>query len=246
MEKKFKIVPNEPKISSEEINAFQDFDGLLAKQNARKLANNKKRYLTIMAVSSVLLISVIFVWKNQSSGDHITKKTQNKPLIISNKSEKNPFIENKRAKEISLLEKTTPSTDVEKTKQEKLTSKRTDTDVMKHAQVLQKEEDINIAYSYTNPSPKKTKKDLYLYFKNNLIYPKGLKGKEIYGEVLVKCMIDTSGLAQEIEIVQTLHPLLDEEAKRLVSNMPAWTPATENKKPVKATITIPVLFQEKN
>lgn len=66
-----------------------------------------------------------------------------------------------------------------------------------------------------------TVKELYIYMKKNLQYPESLQSKKKHGYVPVAFTIKANGSAQNVRVLRSLHPLLDAEAVRLVTNIPA-------------------------
>lgn len=80
------------------------------------------------------------------------------------------------------------------------------------------------------------------YLGNNLDYPKALKRNNISGEIIAKVYIDSNGNVRNVEIVESLHPLLDKEVIRVIYASPKWKPATQNGKAVKMTFNQPISF----
>ena len=70
-------------------------------------------------------------------------------------------------------------------------------------------------------------------------YPAGCTAE---GTVKVKFVVGRDGGVQEMEIVQSVDPLLDAEALRVVRSSPKWRPAKLNGNPVRTTYTIPIIF----
>lgn len=79
----------------------------------------------------------------------------------------------------------------------------------------------------------------------NMQYPEEARKNGITGKVFVSFLISSSGRIQNVEVTKTVHPLLDAEAKRLVSNMPDWKPGTQAGKPVDVSYQMPVEFKLK-
>lgn len=66
-----------------------------------------------------------------------------------------------------------------------------------------------------------TVKELYIYMKENLQYPKSLENKGIHGYVPIAFTIKSGEAPRDVRVLRSLHPLLDKEAIRLVRNIPA-------------------------
>jgi TonB family protein len=84
---------------------------------------------------------------------------------------------------------------------------------------------------------------LYGTIKQNIRYPKELADKKISGMVMVKFTIDSLGWVKNPIIIKTLHPLLDQEALRVVSSLPRWVPATKNGELMSSEMVIPITFK---
>jgi TonB family protein len=80
------------------------------------------------------------------------------------------------------------------------------------------------------------------YLGDNLNYPKALRKEKISGQVIVKVFVDPTGTVSNVEIVKSLHPLLDEEVIRVIKGSPKWKPATQNGKAVQMTFNQPISF----
>ena len=75
------------------------------------------------------------------------------------------------------------------------------------------------------------------YIKNNLIYPEGAKESGKKGIVRVQYRIDQDGYVSNILVNETLDPLLDREAMRVIAMMPQW-----NSSGIPSTIIEPIAF----
>jgi len=68
---------------------------------------------------------------------------------------------------------------------------------------------------------------------NNLKYPEKAIKKKIEGIVTIKYVVQVDGTVGEIEVIKSVHPLLDEEAIRVIRLMEKWEPSIQRGKPVK-------------
>ena len=87
---------------------------------------------------------------------------------------------------------------------------------------------------------------LYAYFASQLRYPESARRDKVSGTVLLEFTIDTLGQAAGLRVVQGVRDDLNQEAIRLVTRMPAWTPASVGQKPVATKHTMPLYFQLTN
>ncbi len=74
-------------------------------------------------------------------------------------------------------------------------------------------------------------------------YPVYAQEHGIMGKVFVNFIISESGKVTQISVVKSVHPILDDEAVRVVKNMPRWIPGSIKGKPVSVSYTVPINFQ---
>ena len=80
------------------------------------------------------------------------------------------------------------------------------------------------------------------YLSRNLQYPPQLKDSGITGQVILRFTVTPNGKIEDIIVVQSLHPLFDKEAVRVISESPRWNPAEQLGKKVQTIITQPINF----
>jgi TonB family protein len=85
--------------------------------------------------------------------------------------------------------------------------------------------------------------EMTMWINDNMKYPEEAVNKKITGKVYVTFLISSSGKIINVEVREPVHPLLDAEAKRVISNMPDWKPGTQAGKPVVVRYTVPVEFK---
>lgn len=78
----------------------------------------------------------------------------------------------------------------------------------------------------------------YLY--GNLIWPSQM---ECTGKVVIKCVVEKSGELSNFEYILRLCPEFDDEALRVIKEMPKWTPAITKNKPVRSVVVITSKFK---
>lgn len=85
------------------------------------------------------------------------------------------------------------------------------------------------------------------YFRNNVQYPQAAKDNDEEGTVFVDFVIDKTGMVTDVTATDSVNTdvnqILKDEAIRVVSSMPKWTPAKEKGKPVDVAYSIPIKFQ---
>lgn len=59
---------------------------------------------------------------------------------------------------------------------------------------------------------------------------------------MLKFIVDTDGHLVDIEVLDSPHQLLADEACRVVRSSPKWSPAKVGKIPIRMSFTFPVIF----
>lgn len=85
--------------------------------------------------------------------------------------------------------------------------------------------------------------DLFKYVSNNTKLPTQTFTGKISGKVYVSFVILADGSVTNVFVMRGVDPFMDIEAIRVVSNMPKWSPGTENGKPVNVLYNMPILFR---
>jgi len=83
---------------------------------------------------------------------------------------------------------------------------------------------------------------LYAIIKREMNYPQNARSNYIQGTVLVEFSITEDGSIGKAFIKAGVHPLLNEEAIRIIKSLPKWTPGRVNGKPVAVWYSLPISF----
>ena len=81
------------------------------------------------------------------------------------------------------------------------------------------------------------------WIKQNMVYPQEAIAKGIEGRVIVKFTVEKDGSVTNGKIMKGVDPLLDNEALRLVSIMPKWSPRSFDGKDIRTRYNLPLLFK---
>ncbi len=76
------------------------------------------------------------------------------------------------------------------------------------------------------------------YLRESIAYPDGLD--TIQGKVLFTFVVDKEGNTRDVELVDGIHPKLDQQALRAVKGMNNWHPGKKNGEPVDASMKLPI------
>ncbi len=87
-------------------------------------------------------------------------------------------------------------------------------------------------------------KALFEYLSNNVHYPEQAVRDSIEGRVICQFLVHADGSITDIEVVRSGgHPLLDEEAVRVIRSMPKWEWTRTPGKFVPVRYTLPISFK---
>lgn len=85
---------------------------------------------------------------------------------------------------------------------------------------------------------------LMKYLNDHMKYPTEAKENNIQGKVVVRFVVKKDGTIGEVEVLRSIHTLLDNEAKRLVLSLPSFSPGRNAVgDPVDVWYTLPVTFK---
>lgn len=93
------------------------------------------------------------------------------------------------------------------------------------------------------PHPQGGFSELFKYLRSCINYPPPAKKENIEGRVILTFIVEKDGSLTDIRVAKSVHPMLDEEAVRVVSTMPNWEPGEEDGNPVRVKFTLPITFR---
>lgn len=235
MKSKLKIMKAKPEITDDEIRAYMNFDTLLSQTN-QTIRLKKRNRILLGTLAGVVVITGIWFFlqlkeKSQPSTATEQKSNSSTKIIPQNKiadSLSAQPTENKNQDQpVKTLKKSVPDNQVERKKPS------VKEDAPQHEPV------------YILAEPVDGYPALYDYFSRALLYPAEAVKDSVHGVVTVVFSINTAGKPEKIYIENSLGPLFDREAIRVIENMPLWKPASYNNKPVTSKMSLPLTFQLK-
>lgn len=84
------------------------------------------------------------------------------------------------------------------------------------------------------------------FLSENIVYPDSARRHNVEGRVIVKFVVDEEGKVNDLTIVKSVSPEIDEEAMRVVSLFPQWKPGMQNGRRVSVYFTLPIQFKLTN
>lgn len=92
-----------------------------------------------------------------------------------------------------------------------------------------------------------SQEQLEQYIQDNVSYPEDAKMDKIEGTVFVDFVIGEDGVIRDVEVSEgtsdEVKQNLSEEAVRVVSSMPKWSPGKKGGKAVATRVSLPITFQ---
>ena len=83
---------------------------------------------------------------------------------------------------------------------------------------------------------------LLKYLADSIRYPEVARSEKIMGRVIVRFCITETGNVDQVKVIKGIHPLLDEEAVRVVSSLPGFQPGKQGGVAVPVWYMAPVTF----
>lgn len=84
--------------------------------------------------------------------------------------------------------------------------------------------------------------ELYKFLSRNIRYPRKAVERNTQGKVFASFIINEKGEISDIEVLRGIGNGCDEEAVRVVAQMPLWLPGKQNGKAVAVNYTLPISF----
>ena len=73
-------------------------------------------------------------------------------------------------------------------------------------------------------------------------YPQEAVDKKIKGTVFLSFIVEKDGAVSNVNVIKSVNPILDNEAVKVISESPKWTPGMQRGRPVRVRYLIPVNF----
>lgn len=83
---------------------------------------------------------------------------------------------------------------------------------------------------------------LQQYLGQRIQYPSKALREDVQGKVFVNFTIGPDGSVRDVRVAQGIGAGCDEEAVRVIRQMPRWRPGSQQGRPVSVMYTIPVTF----
>lgn len=84
---------------------------------------------------------------------------------------------------------------------------------------------------------------LLKYVNRTRVYPEQAYRQGIQGRVMCSFIVMADGSVSNVRVIRGVEPSLNREAKRVISDMPAWRPGRMNGRPVPVRVVYPITFR---
>jgi protein TonB len=85
---------------------------------------------------------------------------------------------------------------------------------------------------------------LVKFLSENINYPDKAREQGLKGRVILQFIVEKDGSVSNVQVLKSVHPLLDKEAVRVVKKMKRFVPGyNEDHAPVRTLYTLPINFQ---
>lgn len=99
----------------------------------------------------------------------------------------------------------------------------------------------DMVYGYVEQPPQ-FDGDYNKYLVDNLQYPQTALDRKIGGRVIIGFVVSGTGELTDIKVEHSVDPELDNEALRVIRNMPRWKPGMQKGQPVSVSFKVPIVF----
>ena len=83
----------------------------------------------------------------------------------------------------------------------------------------------------------------YKYLGQNIRYPKEARRNKTEGKVYVVFVIDKDGSVTDVSVHKGIGDGCDEEAMRVIKEMPHWSAGLQRNRPVRTRMMVPITFK---
>lgn len=80
------------------------------------------------------------------------------------------------------------------------------------------------------------------FIQKNIVYPAEATEMGLKGTVYLEFVVAEDGSIDLLKVSKSVHPLLDNEAMRVVKLMPTWVPGKLHNRPIRFSFTLPIKF----
>lgn len=242
-----------PELKDHEVNRFKDFDGLMNQYNDYRgtLVRNRIIGGSLSVIAVICLLGLYFY----SPGDvreikHHPPGREAGESVATDSGFVGPVPDSQLAW-LELSDRAEPVTRAEV--DESVTNKKDQVNKQEIKQeavqstppAAEERPTESTVNTFTDATPVHGMQQLYASLYENIVYPEELRKDSVEGVVMVQFTVERDSSISDILVLQSLGHQFDQEAVRLIRNMPPWKPATRYGSPVSQRFALPVRFSIK-
>jgi len=84
--------------------------------------------------------------------------------------------------------------------------------------------------------------NINMWLASNIVYPEQARDANIHGTVFMSFIVERDGSVDSIKVIGGVNNYLDDEAKRVIGEMPKWSPGKKNGQTVRVKYMLPIHF----
>jgi TonB family protein len=255
--RKINIMKTTPEFTDAEIRDMMDFQQVLTLRDAAHARSRKiVKGVATTALIAGLAVGGFFTYKQytalesnpQSSQQSQSIQSTDPPVPATQDSTGQPVIAEPQV--VKQPPARSAATDSKKSAQEKQQPIVTEAEVTKGEAVVKEEASSQVRVDsvtsvFLPAEPVDGYPALYDYFARQLRYPEQAIKDSIQGVISVSFVINAEGKPERVTTDHALGEAFEQEAIRLIENMPAWRPAQLDGSPVRSRASVPIRFSIK-
>ena len=222
----------------------------LKKSQKANLENKKIIIFEISIILTLLLILTAFEWSSPSSKTNLLSGNDNEiviedEIINTFQKEDTPPPPPPKPQVIEIIN----IVDNDITIDDELEMDDMDTNIDEEIAVKsldeEEEEDENEVFFIVENMPKFPggEEAMRKFIAHNVNYPEIAVENGISGKVIVSFVVNKKGKATNIKILRGVDPIIDREAKLVITKLPNFKPGMQRGKPVNVSYVVPVSFR---
>jgi TonB family protein len=203
------------------------------------ISNDKQsrftRFRNLLAIPATFILLLLFSSTSLKNTASLFQNTMFKP-VLQNVVFK-PELQNNVFKSVTQFADIIMESDIQYS-----ATKPLETQIVGKKAVLDVNKETSLAIVERQPEFPGGDKAMFKYIKDNIDYPSNAEEEGITGTVLVSFVVSKTGKISNTRILRGVGKACDEEAKRVINEMPLWLPGKQNGRYVPVLFQIPIKF----
>ena len=211
------------------------------------LESKKILFTEIGLIIALAIILLAFEWKSyeKTEMDLMTRAVDDTPEeMIEITQHKKPPPPPKPPQQTTIIEIVEDDIEIEDEIEIDVEADQ-ETEVEEYIPVEEEEESEEVIFTVVESMPTFPGGDAarIKYLNNNIKYPQMARESGIQGRVFVTFVVERNGKVTDVKVLRGIGGGCDEEAIRVIKNMPNWVAGKQRGKPVRVQFNMPILFK---